>query len=324
MTTGAIRFDGQVAVITGAARGIGRAIAEELSRRGAAILVNDLGSDPRGTGASGAPAEEAAAAIRAAGGSAQADTTPVGTANDARAIVQHALDCFGRIDILVNNAGIAMPGSFTEATDDELERGLRTNLLGPYALMRAAWEPMRQQRCGRVLNVSSNAALGIGRNAMYATSKAGLLGLTLDAAAEGQADGILVNAMMPAAHTRLIDGIPDPGFVAWFRRNLPAAKVAASIVYFLSRESQVTGRIFSTGGGRLARVVFAENPGVLDATAAEAVRSLQTAVLDVARVRPVESSADELGLYTAAFPYDAHGGVPALDPDTVARSNRRS
>jgi NAD(P)-dependent dehydrogenase (short-subunit alcohol dehydrogenase family) len=317
-----VRFDGQAAIVTGGGGGIGRAIADELASRGASVLVNDFGGDTRGAGGSPTRAEQAVKEIRAAGGRAEADATPVGTPAAARAIVSHALDAFGRLDILVNNAGIAQPGLFTEASDEELELGLRTNLVGPYALMRAAWDGMRRQRYGRVLNVSSNAALGIGRNAMYATSKAGLLGLTLDAAAEGQAEGILVNAMMPAAYSRMIEGIPDPAFVAWFRQNLPAAKVAASLAYFLSRESQVTGRIFSIGGGRLARVVFAENDGVLDARDAETTRALQGAALDASRVRTLESSADELGLYTAAFPFEGHGGVPALDLDTVANSNR--
>ena len=312
-----IGFEDQVAIVTGAGGGLGRSIARELARRGASVLVNDYGGSVQGEGGSPERAETAAAEIRAEGGKAVADAIAVGTPSAARAIVAHAIEAFGHVDILVNNAGVARPCPFSEATDENLDAELRTNLLGPYALMRAVWDGMRARGYGRILNVSSNASFGIGSNTSYATAKAGLIGLTLDTAAEGKPLGIFVNALMPVAHTRMIDGIPDPAFVAWFRKYMAPDKVAASMVYFLSRESQVTGNILSAGGGRLARVVFAENQGVAGITDAETVRNNLTAALDLANLQALESSAAELALYSAVFPFEGGGAGPALDEAAV-------
>ncbi len=317
-----VRFDGQAAIVTGAGGGLGFAIARELARLGCAVLVNDYGGDVIGQGASPHRAEEAVARLRAEGARAVADATPVGTPDAARSIVAHALEAFGRVDVLVNNAGVARPTAFDEALDENLELELRTNLLGPYALMRAAWGPMKAQGYGRILNVTSNAALGIGHNTSYATAKAGLIGLTLDTAAEGRALGILVNAIMPVAHTRMIEGIPDPNFVAWFRRHMAPEKIAAPLAWFLSRESTTTGTVLSTGGGRMARVVLAENGGVVGLTDAPAARAAAAAITDVSRVQALESAFAELALYTAAFPFEGPGGGPALDATAVAGSQK--
>ena len=315
--SGRVDFEGQVAIVTGAGGGLGYSIARELARRGAAVLVNDVGGTVQGEGGAPERAEAAAATIRAEGGRAEANAVAVGTPAAARAIVAHAVEAFGRVDILVNNAGIARPCPFTDATDENLEREFRTNLLGPYALMRAAWNGMRERGYGRILNVSSNAAFGIGHNTSYATTKAGLLGLTLDTAAEGKAHGILVNALMPVAHTRMIDGIPDPAFVAWFRKHMAPDKVAAAIAWFLSRESQVTGHILSSGGGRLGRIVFAANAGIVDADDAETTRDRAATALELTGLAPLESSAAELALYSAVFPFEGKGTGPSLDDSAV-------
>ena len=288
------RFDGQVAIVTGAGGGLGLAIAQELARRGAAVLVNDYGGSVQGEGGSPERAEAAAAKLRSDGARAVANAMAVGTPESARAIVAHAVDAFGKVDILVNNAGVARPCPFTAATDENLAAELRTNLLGPYALMRAVWDGMAIRRYGRILNVSSNASFGIGHNTSYATAKAGLIGLTLDTAAEGRPLGIHVNALMPVAYTRMIEGIPDPNFVAWFRKHMAPEKVAAAIAFFLSADSQVTGHVLSAGGGRLAASCSRRMTGDRGDRRRSHSRPPRRWRCHTARLQVLESSAAEL------------------------------
>lgn len=312
-----ISFTGQVAIVTGAAGGIGYAIAEELAQRGASILVNDYGGDTYGNSGGGERAEQAASRLRDLGAKAVANGTAVGTPESAREIVDAALEAFGRVDILVNNAGVSLPGLITDHSDADVENHFRVNLLGPYALLRAVWPQMQKQGYGRILNTSSNSALGIGANAPYSTTKAGLLGLTLDAAIEGQPHGILVNAMMPTAFSRMIEQIPDATFVDWFRSNLPAAKVAKGVAYFLSAESAVTGRIFVVGGGRLGRIAFAEARGWMDGDiSAEKVGERLGQIEDMTDAVIIDTQSDSMALFAEIFPFGG-GSAPALDIGAV-------
>lgn len=315
-----IRFDGQVAIVTGSGGGIGRAIALELAKRGAKILVNDYGGDTYGNAGDSDLADGVVAEIRAAGGEAVANATAVGTHAAAREIVTTALEAFGRIDILANNAGVSLPGLITDFSDDEVDNHFRINLLGAYAMVRAVWPHLRAQDYGRILNTSSNAALGIGASAPYSTTKAGLIGLTFDAAIEGEPHGILVNAIIPAAYSRMIEQIPDPVFVDWFRNNLPAEKVGSSAAYFLSRDSSVTGRIIVMGGGRVARVAFAENRGIVDTQiSAERLSGRLTEIDNMSECKIDESNNDAMRVYADVFPF-AGGGAPVLDLDAVVGS----
>jgi NAD(P)-dependent dehydrogenase (short-subunit alcohol dehydrogenase family) len=318
MSEAAVSFEGRVAIVTGAGGGMGRAYALELSRRGAKVLVNDYGGDVRGAGvgASG-PAERVAAEIRAAGGQAQADHHAVGDGPAARAIAQAAYQAFGRIDILVNNAGVALPGAFTDFDDERLERHYATNLIGAHHLMRAVWPGMLGQAYGRILNVSSNGALGIGGNAPYAAAKAGLIGLTLDAALEGRAAGVLVNAVMPTAYSRMIEEIPDPATVAWFAKNLPPEAVAAAMAWFLSDECDVTGKILLTGGGRLSSLIFAETGELVDRELGpETVRSRFAEVLSETVLTPTPSQAAAGARYMRHFPWEGEE-APDFGPDAM-------
>ncbi|MGE0384945.1 MAG: SDR family NAD(P)-dependent oxidoreductase [Gammaproteobacteria bacterium] len=315
-----VRFDGEAAIVTGAGGGMGRCYALELARRGARVLVNDYGGDKSGHPGSIDRAQAVVEEIRAAGGEAIADATPVGTAPAARRIAGAALEAFGRIDILVNNAGIALPGFLTDHGDDEVENAMRTMLLGPFALMRAVWPTMRAQRHGRILNVSSNAALGIGGNASYGTSKAGLLGLTIDAAIEGRGSGIHVNAVLPVAYTRLIEGIPNPAFVDWFRKHMPPEQVARAMAWFLSRECTVTGHLLVTGGGRLARLAFAENRGALcKDISPEWVSEHWREALDMADAAVYFEQQDEMRNHMGMFEW-RDDGAPALALDEVVKA----
>jgi NAD(P)-dependent dehydrogenase (short-subunit alcohol dehydrogenase family) len=289
-----IEFTGQAAIVTGAGEGIGRATALALGARGAAVLVND--ADPELAGA-------VAAEIRAAGGVAQAETTPVGGHDAARAIAGAATQAFGRIDILVNNAGIASPGAFGVVADEAIDRVLEVNLLGSFALMRAVWPAMTAQGYGRIVNTSSNAALGTGISGPYAASKAGIIGLTKDAALSGEALGVKVNAIMPSASTRLLDKHPDPAFRDWMARHMPAELAAVVTVYLASRACAATGEIFTAGGGRVCRLAFLESPGILDpALTPEAVAAAMPRICDLAGGSPVTFLRDHWAGIEAAFP----------------------
>lgn len=314
----AISFSGQVAIVTGAAGSIGRAIATELVGRGANVVVNDFGGDTFGRNGNVDRAEAVAAELRGlGGGKVIANSTPVGTTEAARDIVKCALEAFGRVDILANNAGITLPGLFTEPSDDEVEAHFRVNLLGPYALLRAVWPAMQKQRYGRVLHTSSNAAIGIGANAPYATTKAGLVGLTVDTAIEGRQYGIQINAMMPVSYSRMIEQIPEPRYVEWFRRNFPPAKVAAGAAFLLSRECGVSGRILDIGGGRVGSVAFAINQGWFDGDiTAEKLRDHLGVALDMQDARAIDGQAAAMVPYSKLFPLEPGAGA-SLDLATV-------
>ncbi len=317
MESNPVRFDGRVALVTGAGGGMGRAYALELARRGAAIVVNDYGGSMMGVPGDVARAQGVVDEIRAAGGKAVANGDAVGDEQAAACMVALAREHFGRLDILINNAGIAAPGPITQTSAQRLATVYATNLIGPHLLMRSAWPVMAEQRYGRILNISSNAALGIGGNSPYAATKAGMIGLSLDAALEGSGHGILVNALMPCAYSRMIEAVPDPEFVAWMRDNFQAEKVVAAALYLLSEQSEVTGMVFSAGAGRIARLGFVENDGIIaEAIDPEQVRTSIKQVVDLADARPVGSQGDEMALYTAAADFGRESG-PGLARDAL-------
>jgi NAD(P)-dependent dehydrogenase (short-subunit alcohol dehydrogenase family) len=299
-----IRFDGQVAIVTGAGGGMGRAYALELARRGAKVLVNDYGGDIFGRAQGATPlAEDVAAEIRTQGGEAIADATPVGTADAARMIARAALDAFGRIDVLINNAGISASGALTSVSDERIENAYRTNVIGPHHLICAVWPAMSSQRYGRILNIASNAALGMGGTSAYAASKSGLIGLTFDVAKEGASLGIHANALMPTSYSRMIEAVPDRTFVDWMREQLPPEAVAAVALYLTSADATVTGALFSTGGGRLARVAWQEAEGVIDRNITpEGVATLIDHASDMSVAVMAVSQQTEIELYMRAFP----------------------
>jgi NAD(P)-dependent dehydrogenase (short-subunit alcohol dehydrogenase family) len=280
------------------------------------VVVNDYGGGVLGEqNGSAGPADAVVAEIRAAGGRAIASSAAVGTAENARAIVQAAIDAFGRIDILVNNAGTGIAGPFTAHSDEAVERHYATNLIGGHHLMRAAWPHMAARKYGRILNVSSNGALGVGGNAPYGAAKAGMLGLTLDAAIEGRPQGILVNAVMPTSHSRLVEQIPDLATVAWFRDNLQPHHVAAAMAWFLSSACDQSGRLLLTGGGRLSSLIFAETGEIFDpGITAETVGDRVSEVLDETRLSPVHSQAEAGARYFRHMPWTAGAG-PDFGPD---------
>ena len=255
-----IDFNGQVALVTGAGRGMGREMALLLAARGAKVVVNDYGGDPEGHPGSSEVANAVVAEIRQAGGTAIADATTVGDSAGADRMMKVVLDAFGRIDILINNAGGSTIAGIAELGDEDIERVMRTNYWGPYLLHRRAWPIMPRQGYGRILNVSSSATLGIGTIAPYSSAKAALLGLTAEAAIEGKPHGILVNAIFPAGYTRLAAKSQEDAR-HWMEVNFPPALVAQAVAFFVSREMTATGEIFAVGGGRVSRITVFNNDG---------------------------------------------------------------
>jgi NAD(P)-dependent dehydrogenase (short-subunit alcohol dehydrogenase family) len=244
-----LRFDGRVAVVTGAGGGLGREHALLLAARGASVVVNDLGGTVDGSGASRDPAKATADEIVAAGGKAVSDASSVATPEGGKAIIDTALEAFGRVDVVVNNAGILRDKTFQNMTPEQLEPVLDVHLRGAFNVTRPAWLQMREQRYGRVLLTSSNAGiLGNFGQSNYGAAKMGLVGLARVLAQEGAKYGIAVNVLAPIARTRMTQDLLGPAGA-----QLDPRLVAPVAAFLVHQDCPVTGEIFSAGGGRVAR-----------------------------------------------------------------------
>ena len=253
--TDQLRFDGRVAIITGAGGGLGRAYARLLAARGAKVVVNDLGGSMHGDGAATTAADRVVGEILAAGGEAVANYESV---EDGWRIVQHALDAFGRLDIVINNAGILRDVSFHKMSDEDWERIYRVHLYGGYQVTRAAWPHLRDQGYGRVIMTGSAAGLyGNFGQANYSSAKLGLLGLAQTLAVEGQKRNVLVNTIAPLAGSRLTETILPPDLVAALRPEY----VAPLVAYLCHESSAETGHTFEVGAGWVARVRWQRGRG---------------------------------------------------------------
>jgi NAD(P)-dependent dehydrogenase (short-subunit alcohol dehydrogenase family) len=256
-------FEGQAAIVTGAGRGIGRAVALALAKRGAKVLVNDYGGgfDTLTPGARDV-AQSVVDEIVAAGGTAAPDTTSVGTGETARAIVEAAVKAFGRVDILVNNAGGSRPFHKVDEDADEIVEGvIRSNLIGSLMLMRRVWPLMRAQGYGRIVNTSSNTVLGQEGMLAYVAGKGGIIGMSGAAAIEGRPLGILVNTVFPQAYTRSVEETAQAGSMEWFK-PFTTELVAEGVAYLCSRDCTASGELFRIGGGRFSRFGIYGNKGV--------------------------------------------------------------
>ncbi len=194
------RFDGRVAVVTGAGRGIGRAYARLLAARGAGVVVNDLGSSMAGDGADEQPAARVVAEIVDAGGEAIADGSDVSTVAGAEALIGAAVERFGRIDVLINNAGIMRWAGMPEVDEDNLARHLAVHVGGSFNTTRAAWPHMVDQGYGRIVMTTSAGLFGLPNNTSYATAKGAVIGLTRSLKIAGAKHGIKVNLIAPGGH----------------------------------------------------------------------------------------------------------------------------
>ena len=262
-------FDGKVAIITGAGGGLGRSHALDLARRGALIVVNDLGGAADGTGSSESAAQKVVDEIKAAGGEAVANYDSVATPEGGQAIVQSAVDTFGRVDIIINNAGILRDTSFKNMTPDQLNPVLDVHLRGAFYVTQPAWQLMRDQGYGRIVNTSSGAGIfGNFGQTNYGAAKMGLVGLTRVLAIEGAKNNIKANAIAPVARTRMTEDILGPA-----AEKLAPELVTPVVTYLAHEDCPVSGEVYSVGGGRVARVFVGVTPGIFDADlTAESVR----------------------------------------------------
>ncbi|MEY4130880.1 MAG: hypothetical protein RLZZ31_1004 [Actinomycetota bacterium] len=252
-----IGFDGKVAIITGAGGGLGRQHALELARRGARIVVNDLGGSVHGEGGDVGPAQKVVEEITALGGEAVADTNSVATPEGGEAIVNTAVEAFGTVDIVVNNAGILRDKSFHNLDQSMIESVISVHLLGAFYVTLPAFRIMREKNYGRVISTSSNSGiLGNFGQANYGAAKMGLVGLTRVLAIEGRKYNIKANAIAPVALTRMTEEMFGAAGDA-----LDPALVSPLVAYLASEACDVTGEIYSAAGGIISRFFIGLTPG---------------------------------------------------------------
>lgn len=263
-----ISFAGQVAIVTGAGNGLGRDYALELARRGAKVVVNDLGGSGSGVGASATAAAAVVDEIRAAGGEAVANTSSVASREGGASVVNSALEAFGRVDILISNAGFLRNGRFDDLTDEQIDPILDVHLKAAFYVGQPAYRAMRANGYGRMLFTGSASAMfGHAWQANYAAGKGAMLGLSNVIALEGSAYGIQSNVLLPTAHSRLADEM-DQGFteIPAFAHSIQSADFSTSegrvvpefntplALYLVSKDCTATHGVYSSNSGRYARV----------------------------------------------------------------------
>lgn len=250
---------GRVIAITGAGGGLGREYALLLARGGAQVVVNDLGGGRDGTGGSRSAADRVVDEIVEAGGTAVANHDDVSSAAGGAAVVQTALDAFGRIDGVVANAGILRDATFHKLDPADWDAVLRVHVGGTFAVLRAAWPHLREQQHGRIVVATSTSGIyGNFGQSSYGTAKSALIGLANTLAIEGRRYGILVNAVAPLAATRMTEDVTPPELL----EQLSPAHVAPVVAYLLSDESTETGSTIVAGGGDVHRVQYFRSRGV--------------------------------------------------------------
>jgi NAD(P)-dependent dehydrogenase (short-subunit alcohol dehydrogenase family) len=264
-----LRFDGEVVLVTGAGRGAGRSHALSLASRGARIVVADPGVAMDGSGHSDGPADEVVAAIKAGGGEAVASFESVVEEKGATAMVELALDTFGRLDAVINNAGIAAPDLFEDHSADDFRRMMDVHYFGTVFVSRAAWTHFLKVGKGRIVNTVSEGAMGmLGMQTAYGGAKGGVIGLTLALAVEGVKHGVSVNGFAPRVASRM----SSPEVLSHVNQRPPEqfARLGAifapelcspAAVYLAHKSCPLNGEILVCGGGKVMRVAFMQNEG---------------------------------------------------------------
>jgi NAD(P)-dependent dehydrogenase (short-subunit alcohol dehydrogenase family) len=305
-----MRFDDQVAVITGAGNGLGKQYALLLASRGARVLVNDIGGSVTGAGSNADAAIAVAEEIRRNGGEAIPDSNSVTSPEGGQAIIDAALRSWGRVDIVINNAGIVRDAPFEDITADRLDPLLDVHLKGAFYMTRPAWKVMREQHYGRILNTCSAAGLlGAERMSNYGAAKTGLIGLTRVLSAEGADRNIKVNAIAPIAYTRMlahsVDGAGQQDdtsaqavlddLVGQYLQKLDPALVAPVAAFLTHPDCPVSGEIYTVGAGHVARFFIGRTKGFYSpALSIEQVRDHLDEIRDDAQYTVPGGPADEM------------------------------
>jgi NAD(P)-dependent dehydrogenase (short-subunit alcohol dehydrogenase family) len=252
-----LRFDGRVAVITGAGGGLGRTYALEIARRGGMIVANDLGGKADGSGGGHSMADDTVKQVVEAGGKAVANYDSVSTPEGGEAIIKAALANFGRVDIVINNAGILRDKAFHNMDAELLDPVIDVHLKGAFNVTRPAWVKMREQGYGRIVSTASAAGVfGNFGQTNYGAAKMGLVGLSNVLAVEGAKSNIKCNVIAPIAKTRLTESLLGPLAAA-----LDPNFVTPLVAYLVSEQCQLTHEIFDVGGGRYARIFIGLGKG---------------------------------------------------------------
>jgi len=254
----AIRFDGRVAVVTGAGNGLGRAHALGLASHGAKVVVNDFGGSRDGTGGSMTPAQNVVEEIRKAGGTAMADGADVSNFEQVKAMVERATKEWGSVDLLCANAGILRDKSFAKMELADFAKVIQVHLVGTYYCCKAVWEGMRERNYGRiVLTTSASGLYGNFGQANYGAAKAGMVGLMNVLAEEGRKNNIRVNTISPTAATRMTEELLPPEPLKLMR---PEA-ITPAVEYLLSEDAP-TRTILGAGAGSFALIRIMETEGI--------------------------------------------------------------
>ena len=285
-----IRYDGRVAIVTGAGQGIGRMYALELAKRGAKVVVNDLGGSRDGTGGDSSAADKVVDEIKAAGGEAAANYDSVATMDGGKNIVQTAVDSFGKVDIVINNAGILRDKSFLKMSEAEWDAVIAVHLKGAFCVTQPAAAIMKENNYGRIIFTSSTSGLyGNFGQTNYGAAKLGLVGIMNTLKLETAKYNIKTNTIAPTAWSRMTDDIMPPEM----EEKLKPQFNEPLVLYLCSEENEVNGMTFVMGAGWYGRTAIVSGNGVCigdtkRAIAVEEIRDNFDKICDLSETKPHE------------------------------------